>query len=119
MTPRTLDLVTEDLLAAFRALDERTSRPPAPVQGTGSAASGRLTVTLSRAGGLSCQADPGWLSQVDRGTLSAVLDDALVAARAELTAAAGAQNEPDTRLDQLFHEALAILDDPGRLTGYS
>lgn len=114
--PRPLDVVTEDVLAAFEALDAHTSRPPAPPEGSGVAADGRLTVSLSRAGGVSCTADPQWLSQADRTTLIAALDEALAAARADLAAAAEREPEPAAGLDRLFTEALDLLK-PEHLAG--
>ena len=116
-TPRSLDLVTEDLLSAFGALDTHLGRAAAPAEGTGAAAAGQLTVTLSPAGGLSCTADPDWLSRVGQTTLAVALDEALAAARAELAAASAPDRDPAAGLDALFGEALAILDDPERLAG--
>lgn len=115
--PRSLDLVTEDLLSAFGALDGHLSRAAVPTEGTGAAARGQLTVTLSPTGGLSCAADPSWLSRVDQTTLATALDEALAAARAELAAASAADRDPAAGLDRLFGEALAILNDPKRLAG--
>lgn len=115
--PRSLDLVTEDLLSAFGTLDAHLSRAAVPAGGTGAAAGGQLTVTLSPTGGLSCTADPRWLSRTIPAALAAALDEALAAARAELAAAGAAESDPAAGLDRLFGEALAILTDPQRLAG--
>jgi hypothetical protein len=114
--PRPLDAVTEDLIRAFDTVDELAA-PPAPVAGTGSAASDRLSITLAASGALSCTADPRWVSRQSPAALMSALSDALQAARADLAQRSRAVGSaPADRLDRLLDEAFALLADPQRFT---
>jgi DNA-binding protein YbaB len=113
--PRPMDVVVEDVLDAMDHA-ERFANPPAfSAQGTGSAASGRVAVTLSPAGLVSCVVDASWAGQQTAGDLANALTAAFAAARADLAHAA-AGPDPAARLDGLFTEALGLLTDPRRLT---
>jgi hypothetical protein len=120
VTPRPLGVVAEDALSAFEAAER--FRPPSPtsVRGAGQAAAGRLTITLSAGGLLSCAADPRWVSGQVAATLASALGQALAQARAALAESAAAASKattanPARRLTGLFDEAIALLADPRRL----
>jgi hypothetical protein len=123
--PRPLDAVAEDVIRSFDALDE-PAVPPAPASGTGSAASGRIALTLSAAGGLSCAADPQWVARQSAAALMTALSEALQEARADLvrttasnastagtgTASGTTGDSAPARLDRLLDEAFALLKNP-------
>ena len=73
-----------------------------PVHGEGSVANGRLLITLSDAGAVSCTADPGWVSQRSPDELTEALGTALAAARADLARAVAAS--PAGWLERLMRE---------------
>ncbi|WP_146241194.1 hypothetical protein [Actinokineospora spheciospongiae] len=108
--PRPLGDLAEDLISAF---DEVGRAPaPKPATGTGSAAGGKVTLTLSPSALVSCTADPAWVSRQTATMLTNALLEALAAARASLREAAPA---PESPLNDLLSEVFAILGDPGRL----
>ncbi|HET9138526.1 hypothetical protein [Actinophytocola sp.] len=110
---RGLGELTEDMIKAFDNVDRLAARP-APVLATGS--SGRLELTLSQQGLVSCVADPGWVSDQTAARLMNALAEALAEAKAELTEWAE-EPAPARPLDRLLGEALALLTDPRRLAG--
>lgn len=115
--PRPLVDLAEDMIRAFDTAD-RLSAPAPQATGTGSVASGRLTVTLAANGALSCEAEPQWVSRQSPAALMSALNEALHAARADLDRQAAHAPDPQpatTRLDGLFGEAFALLSDPRRL----
>lgn len=87
-TPRPLAQITEDVLAAFD--DTARSSPRDDVSGTGSAAGGKLVITLSTTGLTSCTADGRWVAEQTAARLMNALSEALA-------------------------EAMALLSDPRRL----
>jgi hypothetical protein len=108
--------VAEDMIRAFDTVDAM-ARPPAAASGTGSAAGGRLTVTLAGNGALSCTAEPQWVSRQSPAALMSALNEALHEARADLERQPAAAPPPaTTRLDGLLDEALAALANPLRPT---
>jgi hypothetical protein len=113
--PRALDALAEDMMRALDGVQETVGATPLIVTGSGASDSGRLVVTLSRAGLVSCTAQARWVSRQSGPTLTAALNHALSAARADLGTAAEAPN-PVGQLDHLFAEVLAILTDPQHLT---
>lgn len=122
MPPRPLDAIAEDVIKAFDTV-HRFAAPPAPVSGSGSAASGRLSLTLSASGGLSCTADPKWVSRQSAAALRTALSVGLRAARAELARANLARAADDAsgtaRLDGLLNEAFAVLMNPSTASNAS
>ncbi|GAA1809209.1 hypothetical protein HC028_26015 [Planosporangium flavigriseum] len=112
---RPIDELAEDMMRAFDGVGELAAASPLLVTGAGASGSGRLVVTLSKAGLVSCSAEARWVSQQSGSMLTTALSEALAAARGDLARAAGAPN-PAAQLDQLFAEALAILADQQRPT---
>lgn len=117
-SPRPLDVVAEDVLKAFGMVEQLT--PAKPVEGIGKSASGKLVLRLAATGVVSCEADPRWVSHQTAVRLTEALNQALAAARSRLAdAARAAQSAADQRsagLGRLFGEALAMLEDPRRLS---
>ena len=74
--------------------------------GTGCDSTGKLTLTLSANGHVSCTVDAKWASTRTATMLMRALGDALAAARADLTRP-HEQSLPDP--GALFREALALL----------
>jgi hypothetical protein len=102
--PRDSRAVTAEIVHAVENIDEMVAASLA-VQGVGSAAFGKLVVTLSRDGLVSCTADPGWLSQRSGEELTEALGAALTSARADL--ARNAEATAAGRLNRLLAKALA------------
>lgn len=106
-----LDDLAEKALKLFSEVEKFR---PVPVQATGRAAAGRLTVTVSAEGFVSCAADPRWASGQPSATLIGAFREAVREAREAL-----ARQEPSTSpadaLKSLFDETLAMLQDPRRL----
>ena len=74
-------------------------RPAQPVQGTGHAGGGRFSVTLIDGGGISCSADPQWVSGKPGTMLANALGDAVYEARSALVRArssAASSSEPES-----------------------
>jgi len=112
---RGLGELTEDMIKAFDNVDRLAARPPA-VHATGE--SGRLVLTLSPQGLVSCVADAGWVSDQTAARLMNALGEALAEAKTELADAAEEEPEVPARpLDRLLGEAMALLTDPRRLAG--
>ncbi|MGX7827345.1 hypothetical protein ACTG9Q_19885 [Actinokineospora sp. 24-640] len=110
--PRPLGVLAEEVM---NALDGVVGMPaPVPATGTGSVASGKLVVLMSKTGLVSCDADPEWVAQQSATQLTNHLGDALRAAREAMPAAnpGPAGNSP---LDSLFAEIMAVMGDPDRL----
>lgn len=111
--PRHLSDVTEDVLKALDnvgGLNQSTES----VAAAGSAAEGRLTITLSRSGLTSCNADPRWASNQTAARLMDALSEALSRAKREL-ANSSEGDAPQETLNNLFSEAMALLNQPDRL----
>lgn len=114
--PRPMDELAEDMINAFDNLDEFTAAPAPQPPGTGTSAAGKVTVTLSRTGGMTCTAEPRWVAEQSAAKLMNAVGEALNAAKADLARTAGAATAaPTGRLDGLLAEAMAYLNDPRRL----
>lgn len=115
VTPRPLDQVAEDVIKAFDNVGDFAGSPQAvqAVQGVGANRLGTMTLILSKAGLLSCDADPNWVSGQTAATLMNALGEALIDARVNLenSAAAAARSGVPGSLDRLFAEAFAFLAD--------
>jgi DNA-binding protein YbaB len=111
--PRGLGELTEDMIKAFDNV-EQLARPATAATGTGTAASGKLVLTLSQHGLVACEAEPRWVSDQTAARLMNALGEALAEAKAELAELAG-EPEPARPLDRLLGEVLALLNDPRRL----
>jgi hypothetical protein len=133
--PRPLAELTEDVLRALDGVGELAAAPaPVAASGTGSDDSGRVSVTVSEAGLISCAANVRWASAQTGSALTTALAQALGAADTDLARAITAANStaansaaanstaadataPNSadNLDQLLAEALAMLSNPERL----
>lgn len=114
VTPRPLDQITEDMLAAFD--DPARFAPAATAAGTGAAAGGKLVITLSPTGLTSCTADGGWVAGQSAARLMNALSEALAAAKADLDRRTPpALGRPSEGMDRLLAEAMTLLTDPRRL----
>ncbi|WP_203913452.1 hypothetical protein [Rhizocola hellebori] len=103
--------VAGELLDALDTVDAATAALAQPVQGIGSAAMGKLTLTVSREGAVACAADAGWVSGQGAGQLTAALRQVLAEALAQLHATT-AETDPAAqlrRLDAVQAEAIALL----------
>jgi hypothetical protein len=112
MAARSIDHVAEEMIKAFDDVAGLT--PPAPTGATGANRSGKLALTLSKAGLVSCIADVEWVSTQTSATLMNALGEALAAARTALESTPG-QPGPSGNLDRLLADALALLSDPQRV----
>ncbi|MGQ0718131.1 MAG: hypothetical protein ACT4NP_12645 [Pseudonocardiales bacterium] len=115
VTPRPIDQVAEDMIKAFDHVGDLAAPPAQATGGTGQSRSGKLVLTLSKAGLVSCTADPEWVSGQTAATLMNALGEALDAARADLANSTVQAAVPSGSLDRLFAEALALLRDPRRV----
>lgn len=114
VAPRPIDQVAEDMITAFDHVGDFAASPTQTRGGIGASRSGKLALTLSRAGLVSCTADPEWVSAQTAATLMNALGEALTVARADLENNT-VQAAPSGSLDRLFAEALALLRDPRRV----
>ena len=113
--PRPASAVVADVLRVLNTVPDPVPEPTAPPEATGSAASGRLVLTIAPDGTLSGRISAEWLARQEPAELVAALDTALRAARAAHAAANPAA--ADTAwLDGLIGEALAVLADPRHFT---
>jgi hypothetical protein len=95
------------VLDATRDLDALVNAPPA--HGTGIAGYGRLQLTLTRDGSVSCTADQSWVSDKTGEELTEALGSALSSAREDLINAA--TDGPMARLQRMNSEAMAMIRD--------
>jgi hypothetical protein len=114
--PRSIEVVAEEMIKAFDNVRDVSPSRPQAATGTGADRSGKLTLTLSRTGLVSCTADARWVADQTAARLMTSLGEALAAARAEL-AQRGDQAAPSSGLHELFAEAFALLNDPQHVTG--
>jgi DNA-binding protein YbaB len=112
--PRGLDALAEEMMSTLRRADEIAEGAPALVGATGRAASGKVVVTVSRAGGLTgCDISARWAEQTSPSMLNRGLAQALAEARRKLAAQPAAA--PAAQFDALFAEVLDVLQNPARL----
>ena len=104
--PRSVDAVAEDMIRALDQVKDIAAAKQQIVTGIGSDSSGKLTLTLSGTGLVSCTVDAKWASTRTTTMLMRALGDALAAARADL---ARPHEQPSPDLGALFAEALALL----------
>jgi hypothetical protein len=99
-----------DFLDVTSDLDAYASAVTA--EGRGVAAYGKLAVTLSASGAMSCTVDPSWAADKTGEELGEALQGVLATAREDLQRAAAAAS-PAARTNKLLDEALALLRDSG------
>jgi DNA-binding protein YbaB len=103
--PRPLAHLVEDVVAMF---DRADAAEAPPTRATGTAERGRVAVTVSGDGAVSCTVDPQWAVRRTAEELEDAISAALDSLRAELARPAPA---PDavTDTDQLVRDAFASL----------
>ena len=106
--PRARRVVIDEILQAVDNIDGLLDSPGQPSQGVGSAAFGKLVLTVSEDELVSCTADEGWVSQRTAEELTHALEAALASARADLTSAVRAS--PTGRLAALMDELATGAD---------
>jgi hypothetical protein len=109
---RPLNDLINDTLAAFEHIDETTAASSLVAEGFGSSGYRQLNLGISAVGLVSCEVDAQWASHQSAPGLAAAFGQALAKAREDLAAKAAVPNS----IDQLVSEALALLNDPSRLT---
>lgn len=114
--PRPVEELAEDMIKAFDNVDAYASASSLTKEFEGTNGARTVTVKLSQAGLAACTVDGGWAAGQPATVLSNALGDALASARAKLRAAAD-EPSPTGKLDSLFDEAIALLNDPRRLAG--
>ncbi|MGW5647441.1 hypothetical protein ACWEV3_37045 [Saccharopolyspora sp. NPDC003752] len=108
--PRDLDVLIEHMLTS---LDE-ARRPRAVVRGIGTAAAGKLTLTVAETGKSSCAADPEWIGPLGGARLTHALSDALIQARTNLKAELAQRSRESRAWDSALGEVFSIMRDPGK-----
>jgi len=104
--PRSADAIAEDTIRALDQVKEIAAARRRIATGTGSDSTGKLTLTVSTNGAVSCAVDAKWASTRTATMLMRALGDALAAARADLRRP---NEQPSPDLGALFREALALL----------
>jgi hypothetical protein len=106
-----IDLAEE----VIRSLDKvETFTPPAAPLASGTAARGKLTVTLSSTGLTSCTVDASWVTGQTATILMNELGTAIRAAT-EMLQKEMPEAEPAAGIDRLLAESLALLNNPETL----
>ncbi|MPY58146.1 hypothetical protein [Streptomyces spongiae] len=118
--PRSLDEVAEEVISSFDDLARQDPEAVERIQVQGSDSTGRVTMTLSPGSLVACAVDPGWAAKQSSVGLNRAFDEALHDARSALARAVEANKTggENRQLDTLLDEALAILSDPRRFTGF-
>lgn len=106
-----LDDLAEKALKLFSEVERFR---PVPAQAMGRGATGRLAVTVSTEGFVSCSVDPQWASGKPSATLIDTFREAVREARQALASQQPTASPMDA-LKSLFDESLAMLQDPRRL----
>ncbi|OKK15455.1 hypothetical protein AMK09_25265 [Streptomyces sp. CB02488] len=113
---RPLDVLAEDVLSAFDAVDrmDETASEPAEVEGT--SAGRHVTLAVTKGALRSCEVDRQWAAGQSYIALNQAFEEALGDARGKLNSAeaAGADAIAGLQVDSLLDEALAILRNPQR-----
>jgi hypothetical protein len=112
--PQPLERLADEAMGLLSEARKQAARASAqPHRGVGSNRGGSLTVTVSPAGQVSCQADPRWVAERSGETLTEELRQALASARRELAAPGleDAQAELARRQEQLLADIQAVSED--------
>ena len=108
---RPLSEVTEDAISAFDVLPTLPTLAELGRVSEGSVARGRLTLRLSRDGGLSAEIDPEWAERQSAAGLMTHLDQALGIIRLKASRE-DTRTDPTAGLSSLLAEALALIKQP-------
>jgi hypothetical protein len=115
--PRSAERLAEETIDLAETAVKATRAARQSPRGVGRNRGGTLTLTLSRGGQVSCQADPRWVAEQSGHQLSEALSAALAAARRELAASrASSASDHDfvCRQQRLLGEIFATLENPQR-----
>jgi DNA-binding protein YbaB len=102
---RPISDVVADVIDAFDAVQARLREGVRPPRGTGRAAAGRVSATVSTTALVECSVDPGWAARQSAAQLSAALGQAVAAAKTDLAVAVAAAKS-GVNLTGLFDELL-------------
>jgi hypothetical protein len=111
--PRPAMELAEEVIRSFDKVENFT--PPAAPLASGTAARGKLTVTLSSTGLVSCTVDAGWVAGQTATILMNELGTAVRAATDMLHKEMPEAAEPAAGIDRLLAESLALLNKPEEL----
>jgi len=109
--PRPLPVLYDEVMSAADVAMARSARAPRePSTAVGSNRQRTVTVSLTPAGQLTCQADARWVSGRSGAELTEVLNAALSMARAGIAAADGEEAARTAGQDRLMAEVFATLE---------
>lgn len=108
--PRPVVELTDEMINAFDNIDTYAGASSQGEEGTN--AERTVSVKLSQSALVGCTVDTGWAERQSGDALSSALGEALADARSKFTD----QPRPTAALDSLFDEAIALLNNPRRLS---
>ncbi|WP_393058782.1 hypothetical protein [Streptomyces sp. LN549] len=113
---RPLDVLAEDVLSAFDAVERMDETASGPAEVNGTSAARHVTLVVSKGALRSCEVDRHWAADQSYIKLNQAFEEALGDARDKLSSieAAAADGLAGLQVDSLLDEALAILRDPQR-----
>ncbi|MEZ0091277.1 hypothetical protein [Streptacidiphilus sp. EB129] len=110
---RAIGEVMEDVLALLDSGDSPSQSGTRVLEWRGTAAAGKVRVTVSRQALIRCDVDPRWAERQTDSQLSSALESAFTTARAALAGSVqDGSAQPGGRAQALFQEALAMLRNP-------
>jgi hypothetical protein len=112
--PRPLGDLAEEMISAFGKIDSFAPPAPTTAAATGTAAAGKVSISLSGNGLVSCTVDAYWANRESGRDVTDALGVALSAAKSAL-ARTPAKPNPAAGMEGLFGEAMALLNNPSRL----
>jgi hypothetical protein len=113
--PPRLDELLNDMVSAFEHIDDLSATSRLGVEGSGTSGYNHLTVRVSPAGLTGCTVDGPWATQQPADTVMDAFEEALGRAKADLAVRLAAPG-PAADLDRVLDGALALLNDPRRLS---
>ena len=115
--PRSADRLAEEVIDLAETTVRAVRAPRNSPRGAGRNRGGTLTLTLSRGGKVSCQADPRWVAGQSGHQLTEAMSAALAAARREFAASSSSSasgSDFAERQQRLLGEIFAALENPQR-----
>lgn len=114
VAPRSLDALAEDMIRAVGGALGVAEATPRAARGTGIDRSGKLTLTVSASGLVSCVVKTRWAARQTGTVLTNALTQALAAAKSDLARNHGGPAS-GADLNGLAGEAMTLLNDPKRM----